>query len=127
MAKTVYILNALDDYPDYIFSYKFYTKKHVVGTYLKVIDRAILMNTHNLRSPGVSLTLCCFVVYSSRRFVLCVFLFCVCVCVCIFSPLSIALTSLGEERANLSVFRTFVRFALVCFLFTLPLGVWEGL
>ena len=45
-----------------------------------------------------------------------------------FSPLSIAITSLGEERANLSVFRTFVRFALVWFcLFPLPLGVWEGL
>ena len=90
------------------------------------------MNTHNLRSPGVSLTLCCFVVYSSRRFVLLFFFFFVFFlfvffCVCIFSPLSIALTSLGEERANLSVFRTFVRFALVCFLFPLPLGVWEGL
>ena len=38
------------------------------------------------------------------------------------------ITSLGEERVNLSVFRTFVRFALVlsC-LFPLPLGVWEGL
>ena len=45
-----------------------------------------------------------------------------------FSPLSIAITSLGEERANLSAFRTFVRFALVWFrLFPLPLGVWEGL
>ena len=27
-----------------------------------------------------------------------------------FSPFSIAITSLGEERANLSAFRTFVRF-----------------
>ena len=37
-------------------------------------------------------------------------------------------TSLEEERANLSAFRTFVRFALVWFcLFPLPLGVWEGL
>ena len=46
-----------------------------------------------------------------------------------FSPLSIAITSLGEERAklNLSAFRTFVRFALVwvCLL-PFPLGVWEG-
>ena len=42
--------------------------------------------------------------------------------------LSIAITSLGEERGNLSAFRTFVRFALVWFcLFHLPLGVWEGL
>ena len=31
----------------------------------------------------------------------------------IFSPFSIAITSLGEERANLSAFRTFVRFVLV--------------
>ena len=44
-----------------------------------------------------------------------------------FSPFSIAITSLGEERANLSAFRTFVRFALVWFcLFPLPLGVLEG-
>ena len=32
-----------------------------------------------------------------------------------FSPLSIATTSFGEERAKLSAFRTFVRFALVWF------------
>ena len=47
-----------------------------------------------------------------------------------FSLFSIAITSLGEERerANLSAFRTFVRFALVWFcLLPLPLGVWEGL
>ena len=42
-----------------------------------------------------------------------------------FSPL---VTSLGEERANLSAFRTFVRFAFVWFcLLPLPLSVWEGL
>ena len=41
---------------------------------------------------------------------------------------SIAITSLGEERANLSAFRMFVRFVLVCFCRSpLPLGVWEGL
>ena len=45
-----------------------------------------------------------------------------------FSPFSIAITSLGKERANLSVFRTFVRFALIWICrFPLPLGVWEGL
>ena len=45
-----------------------------------------------------------------------------------FSPFSIAITSLGEERANLSTFRTFVRFVLVWICrFPLPLGVWEGL
>ena len=45
-----------------------------------------------------------------------------------FNPFSIAITSLGEERANLSFFRTFVRFALVWFcLFPRPLGVCQGL
>ena len=45
-----------------------------------------------------------------------------------FSLYSIAITSLGEERANLSAFRTFARFALVWFcLLPLPLGVREGL
>ena len=74
----------------------------------------------------VSLTLCCFVVYSTRRFVVCLS---VCHFVLVFfSPFSIAITSLGEERANLSAFRTFVRFVLVWICrFPLPLGVWEGL
>ena len=45
-----------------------------------------------------------------------------------FCPFSIAITSLGEERANLSAFCMFVRFALIWFcLFPLPLFVWEGL
>ena len=45
-----------------------------------------------------------------------------------FSRFSIAITSLREERANLSAFRTFVRFVLVRICrFHLPLGVWEGL
>ena len=45
--------------------------------------------------PNVSLTICCFVVYSTRRFVssiaLCYFV------LVFFSPFSIAITSLGEE------------------------------
>ena len=46
-------------------------------------------------------------------------------CSCVFS---IAITSLGEERANLSAVRTFVRFAFVwCCLLSLSLGVWEGM
>ena len=45
-----------------------------------------------------------------------------------FSPFNIAITSLGEERANLSAFRMFVGFVLVWIRrFPLPLGVWEGL
>ena len=52
-------------------------------------------------------------IYSKRRFVLCLTL-CYFVLV-FFSPFSVAITSLGEERANLSAFRTFVQFALaVC-------------
>ena len=49
-------------------------------------------------------------------------------CSCVFSLFSIAITSLGEDRANLSAFRMFVRFVLVWICrFPLPLGVWEGL
>ena len=75
--------------------------------------------------PGVSLTLCCFVVYSTRRFVLRLTL-CHFVLV-FFSPFSIAITSLGEERANFSAFRASVRFVLVFVWicrFPLPLSVW---
>ena len=76
--------------------------------------------------PSVSFTLCCFVVYSTKRFVVCLSM-CHFVLV-FFSPFCIAITSLGEERANLSAFRTFVRFVLVWICrFPLPLGVWEGL
>ena len=65
-------------------------------------------------------------VYFTRRFVLRLAL-CHFVLV-FFSPFSTAITSLGKERANLSAFCTFVRFALVwvC-LFPLPLRVWDGL
>ena len=64
--------------------------------------------------------------YSTRRFVLLLTLFHF--VFVFFSPFSIAITSLGEERANLSTFCTFVRFVLVWICrFRLPLGVWEGL
>ena len=79
-----------------------------------------------VKMASCGLTLCCFVVYSTRRYVLCLTL-CHFVLV-FFSPFSIAITSLGKERANLSAFRTFVRFVLVWICrFPLPLGVWEGL
>ena len=94
--------------------------------------------------PGISLT---FVHYTDRSkvvvpvlvllfvalwFILLSDLFYVLPCIilflCFFSPSSIAITSLGNERANLSAFRTFVRFVLVWICrFPLPLGVWEGL
>ena len=65
-------------------------------------------------------------VYSTGRFVVCLS---VCHFVLVFfSPFSIAITSLLEERANLSAFRTFVQFVLVWICrFPLPLGFWEGL
>ena len=60
--------------------------------------------------------------------VLLVYLFYILPCVILFSPFSIGITSLGEERANLSAFRTAVRFVLVWICpFPRPLGVWEGL
>ena len=59
-------------------------------------------------------------VYSTRRFALCYFV------LVFFSPFSTAITSLGEESANLSALRIFVRFALVWFcLFPLPHGFCE--
>ena len=49
-------------------------------------------------------------------------------CWCVFCPLSIGIASLGEEKANLNAFRTFVRFVLVWFCrFPLSFGVWEEL
>ena len=44
-----------------------------------------------------------------------------------FSPFSVAITSLGEERASLSAFRTFIRFVSVGFLFLLVSGKGCGL
>ena len=45
-----------------------------------------------------------------------------------FSPFNIAITSLGEERANLSAFGMFDQFVLVWICrIPLPLDVWEGL
>ena len=70
-------------------------------------------------------------VYSTRLFVVCLTL-CYCVFV-FFSPFSIAITSLGEDRANPGIFRIFVRlfdlrvFVFVCFLFLLMFGKGCGL
>ena len=68
-------------------------------------------------------------VYSTRRIVFCLTLrHFVLVVLVVFIHFSIAITSLGEERANLSAFHTFVRVVLVWTCrFPLPLGVWEGL
>ena len=72
-------------------------------------------------------------VYSSRRFVLSLVLYYF--VLVFFSPFSIAITSLVEEKANLSASRTFVRFTLffffvclfVCLLFLLVSGKGCGL
>ena len=53
---------------------------------------------------------------------------CVILFLCFSVLLVLQLPPLGEERANLSAFRTFVRFVLVWICrFPHPLGVWEGL
>ena len=65
-------------------------------------------------------------VYSTRRFVVCLSVWYF--VLVFFSPFSIAITSLGEERANFSAFHTFVRFVRVKICrFPLALGVWGGL
>ena len=78
-----------------------------------------------LKKNCVSLPLCCFVVYSTRQFVLS---FAYCYFVRVFQSFEHCDYLPWEERANLSAFRMFVQFALVWFcLFPLPLDVWEGL
>ena len=76
--------------------------------------------------PGVGLAFCCFVVCSAGRFVVCLS---VCHFVLVFfGPFGVTVASFREGRANLSAFRTFVRFVLVWICqFPLLLGVWEGL
>ena len=49
-------------------------------------------------------------------------------CSCVFSPFSIAIASLGEERGNLMLFICLFDLCLFGFVcFPLPLGVWERL
>ena len=70
-------------------------------------------------------------IFAALWFILRGDLFCLTLCYFVlgfFSPFSIAITPLGEERANVNAFRTFEPFVLVWFCwFPLPLGVWEGL
>ena len=77
--------------------------------------------------PVLVLLFLCFVIYSTKRFVLGLTL-CHFVLV-FFSPFSIAITSLGKERANLSAFYTFdlCLFGFVGFLFLLVSGKGCGL
>ena len=71
-------------------------------------------------------------VYSTRRYVLkkgkrkVQVVPCVILLLYFFSSFSIAITSFGEEKANLSAFLTFVRFGLfgfVCYLFLFVSGM----
>ena len=64
-------------------------------------------------------------VYSTRRFVVCLSM-CHFVLV-FFSPFSIAITSLGEERANLTALLDLCLFGFVGFLFLLGSGKGCGL
>ena len=62
-----------------------------------------------------------FILWGDLFYVLpCVILF---LCISVLLPLRLPH---GEERDNLSVFRTFVRFLLGICRFPLPIGVWEG-
>ena len=64
-------------------------------------------------------------VYSTRRFVLYLTL---CYFVLVyFSPFSIAITLLGEERASLGVFVRLFDLCLFGLSVSFPLDVWEGL
>ena len=71
--------------------------------------------------------ICCFVVYSTRRFVLCLTMYYLFLCFSVL--LALRLPRLGKRDVILVLFvHHFVRFALVWFrLFPLSLGVWKGL
>ena len=77
------------------------------------LNPAVVCSTDRSKAvvPVLVLLFEAFVVYFTRRFLVCLS---VCHFVLVFfSPFSIAITSVGEERAYLSAFRTFVRFVLV--------------
>ena len=91
---------------------------------LTPIPRPVVYSTDSSKAVVVLLFAALWLLYEPICFKSYLVLF----CSCVFSPLSIAITSLGEVRANLSAFHTFVRFALVWFcLFPLPLCVRDGL
>ena len=84
------------------------------------MNKKIKMSATNfLHGTFVSLTLCCFVVYSTRRFVICLTLWHF--VLVFFSPFSIAITSLREEKTSLSAFDLCL-FGFVGFLFLLVSG-----
>ena len=77
------------------------------------LNPPVVCSTDRSKAVVPMLVLLCVALWfiSTRRFVVCLS---VCHFVLVFfSPFSIAITSLGEKRANLSAFRTLVRFVLV--------------
>ena len=76
------------------------------------------------RSLGVSLACWCFVVYSARRFVVCLTL---CHFVVFFSPFSIAIISLGRDIMLVLIIRLFDLCLFGICRFPLPLSGWEEL
>ena len=88
---------------------------HIDTTCVKVTGAQNIGQGHQVKVPAESVhlveALC--KVYSTRRFV--VYLSVCHFVLVFFSPFSIGITLLGEERANLSAFRTFVRLCLLRF------------
>ena len=78
-----------------------------LASYKSALNHRVVYST-DCSMAVVPVLVLLFVVYSTTLcLTLCYFVF------VFFSPFSIAITSLGEERAKLSAFCTFVRFALV--------------
>ena len=102
---------------DWSQSIKGLTSSHGIGIWQLCLGfpRCGGSSRRNRKFPGVSLTLCCFVVYSTRRFVsslvLCYFV------LVFFSPFSIAITARGEKRADLSAF-SYVCSICACLVFS---------
>ena len=65
--------------------------------------------------PGVSLTLCCFMIYSTRQFYLVSF------SSCVFRPFSIAITSLRDERVKCF---SYVCSICACLVLSVPSSSW---
>ena len=84
------------------------------------LNTTVVYSTDRSTGPGVSVTLCCLVFFfSTRRFFLCLALWYF--VLVIFSPFSIAITSLGEQRVSLGAFRTLRLFDLHLFGFVYSL------
>ena len=113
------------DFLKYTLDYSFFIQLFVFALLLTIeisakkpskelAHRNIRIPRHTTPTPGVILTLCCFVGFTTGRFILnhavlflCVFV-CFLFCFVFFSHFSIVITSLGEERAGVCAFRAFI-------------------